>query len=215
VNLSKIYAIDSVNLAIIKTNPPKLLIVVSGRTSSTGWAGGVLVPYIYIAPPADGVQDFDVIAEAPKPGSITLPVLTPIRIELVVDPVDLENYWLTGSPLRGVRCHAVGNSKTATFEAREGMTQVLTLEASDLDTYSPVPAEGPSFSAVVKPLFRPMDVNVMRAIAGFDLHNHDDVKANAESIFGRLSDGSMPCDGSWPQADIGLFKKWMDTGMAA
>lgn len=213
-SLSKIYAIDSVDLAIIKANPPKLIVVASGRTSSTGWTGGVLVPYVYITPPADGVQEFDVVAAAPEPGSITLPVLTPLRIEHLADPMDLANYWGAGSPLHGVRCHAVANCKTATFDAREGMKQVLTLEASDLDTYSPIPAGGPSFAGDVKPLFRLMDVNVMRAIAGFDLHNYDDVKANGDAILGRLSDGSMPCDGPWPQADVDLLKKWMDTGMA-
>jgi hypothetical protein len=33
----------------------------------------------------------------------------------------------------------------------------------------------------------------------FDLWAYDDVKANAKAVLDRLEDGSMPCDGAWPE----------------
>jgi hypothetical protein len=47
----------------------------------------------------------------------------------------------------------------------------------------------------------------------FDLSKLEDVKSNAESIHERLSDGTMPPDGEWPEEQIAKFKKWMDEGM--
>jgi hypothetical protein len=46
----------------------------------------------------------------------------------------------------------------------------------------------------------------------FDLREFADVKQNAEAIVGRLSEGSMPCDGAWPEERIALFRQWMDDG---
>lgn len=67
-----------------------------------------------------------------------------------------------------------------------------------------------SFASDIRPLFRENDVQEMTF--AFDLSNFDDVKNNADAIYGRLSDGSMPCDGAWPDAQVGLFRQWMDEG---
>lgn len=214
-SLGKIHAVDTVDLTLMKSNPPQLLITICGRVTSTGWSGGGAVPHVYVTPPADGIQDFEVVAERPQPGVIVLPVLTPIRIEHILPDIDIANYWGPGTPLIGVRCHATSNSKMATFDRREGMVQAVTIEGNEIATYSPVSPAGPSFATDIKPLFRPRDVNIMRAISGFDLHVYDDVKGAADRILARLSDGSMPCDGAWPASDIALFKDWMDRGMAA
>jgi hypothetical protein len=50
---------------------------------------------------------------------------------------------------------------------------------------------------------------------GLDLSSYAEVKVQAENIYARLSDGSMPCDGSWPKEHLALFKRWMDEGMAS
>jgi len=49
---------------------------------------------------------------------------------------------------------------------------------------------------------------------GLDLSSHSDVKAQAEGVYSRLVDGSMPCDEAWPKDRIAIFKRWMDEGMA-
>ena len=46
----------------------------------------------------------------------------------------------------------------------------------------------------------------------FDLSQYDEVKANAQGIYDRLADGSMPCDGAWAEDRIALFRQWMDVG---
>ena len=46
----------------------------------------------------------------------------------------------------------------------------------------------------------------------FDLSQYADVKHNAEPIYERLADGSMPCDGEWPADRIALFRQWVDEG---
>ncbi len=68
-----------------------------------------------------------------------------------------------------------------------------------------------SFAAHIKPLFRERDRQSMSF--AFDLGSGDDVRGRAADILRRLEEGSMPCDGAWPAAKIGVFKRWIDTGM--
>ena len=71
-----------------------------------------------------------------------------------------------------------------------------------------------SFATDVRPLFRDSpDVDGMKAY-GLDLSSYEDVRAQATVIYALLENGSMPCDGAWPEEQIRLFKKWMDDGMA-
>ncbi len=70
-----------------------------------------------------------------------------------------------------------------------------------------------SFAQDIRPLFREKDVQSMSF--AFDLGNYDDVKAHAEEIYQRLSDGTMLCDGAWPADQVARFKQWMDGGYAA
>jgi hypothetical protein len=70
-----------------------------------------------------------------------------------------------------------------------------------------------SFATDIRPLFRDSpDVKTMKRM-GLDLSSYEDVKAKAEGIYSRLEDGSMPCDGAWPEEHVSLFKRWMDEGM--
>ena len=71
-----------------------------------------------------------------------------------------------------------------------------------------------SFAKDIRPLFRDdPDISSMKDY-GLDLSSYSQVEAKAQSICATLLDGSMPCDGAWPSDRIGLFKKWMDEGMA-
>jgi hypothetical protein len=71
-----------------------------------------------------------------------------------------------------------------------------------------------SFAKDIRPLFRDdPDISSMKDY-GLDLSSYSQVEAKAQSIYATLLDGSMPCDGAWPSDRIGLFKKWMDEGMA-
>ena len=70
-----------------------------------------------------------------------------------------------------------------------------------------------NFARDIRPLFRDQDVEEMQF--AFDLSEYDDVKAKAEAILERLSDGSMPCDGAWSDEQIELFRQWMQEGYEA
>ena len=66
-----------------------------------------------------------------------------------------------------------------------------------------------SFAKDIRPLFRDTpDVDTMTI--GLDLSSFADVKAQAEEIYARVLDGTMPCDEAWPKDQIALFKRWMD-----
>jgi hypothetical protein len=67
-----------------------------------------------------------------------------------------------------------------------------------------------SFEADIRPLFRPEDLEEMSW--AFDLSSHEDVKKNAEAIYERLAEGSMPCDGAWNDRQVRLFRDWIDGG---
>ena len=71
----------------------------------------------------------------------------------------------------------------------------------------------PSFAADIRPLFRDSDVAAMSSM--IDLTSYDDVRDNADRIYERLSDGSMPCDGGWPEDRVATFKSWIDAGTPA
>jgi hypothetical protein len=73
-----------------------------------------------------------------------------------------------------------------------------------------VPTEAPSFERDIRPLFREDDVETMSF--AFNLSSHEDVKDNAEDIYERLADGTMPCDRAWPAAQVELFRAWIDAG---
>jgi hypothetical protein len=76
------------------------------------------------------------------------------------------------------------------------------------DTGSTPPA--PGFDVDIKPLFRASDRAAMLKM--FDLWSAADVTANGAQIAARLQDGTMPCDGAWPQAQIQLFLDWVGGG---
>jgi hypothetical protein len=67
-----------------------------------------------------------------------------------------------------------------------------------------------SFDRHIKPLFREGDRQSMKW--AFDLWSHDDVARNSDAILGRLRDGTMPCDGAWPDDQIAVFEDWVEAG---
>jgi truncated hemoglobin YjbI len=77
----------------------------------------------------------------------------------------------------------------------------------------PGPDEQVSFAAHIKPLFRDRDRQSMSF--AFDLWAADDVRAHADGILAKLADGSMPCDGAWPEQQVAVFRRWTETGCQA
>ncbi len=67
-----------------------------------------------------------------------------------------------------------------------------------------------TFEQSIRKLFRDRDIQSMSF--AFDLSSYQDVRVNAEAIYEKLADGSMPCDGGWPVEDVGRFRTWIDNG---
>lgn len=216
-NLAKIYAVDNMSALITRTESAWLIIHAIGRTATTSWSGGLLSQCVYLTPPSDGIQEYDFLAEQPKPDAPVLNVLTPISAHIEVPNKDIENYWGKGNALKGIRTNAVSNTKTVVVSSKstaEGHSDLPPSQAS-VRYVIPVGSDGvPSFDEVIKPLFRPDDVSEMILWGGFNLHKYEDVKANAKSINDHLN-LDMPCDGLWPMEDRELFAKWKDGGMPA
>jgi truncated hemoglobin YjbI len=88
--------------------------------------------------------------------------------------------------------------------------------SSPEDEQQPVVLPGPdepvTFDQHVKSLFRQRDRQSMKF--AFDLWSYDDVAGRADDILGRLRDGSMPCDGAWPEERVQVFQRWIDSGKA-
>jgi hypothetical protein len=70
-----------------------------------------------------------------------------------------------------------------------------------------------SFEHDIKPLFREHDRESMKQ--AFDLWSHDDVAHNSDAILARLREGTMPCDGAWPDEQVALLQRWVDAGTPA
>jgi hypothetical protein len=66
------------------------------------------------------------------------------------------------------------------------------------------------FESHIKPMFRERDRQSMKS--HFDLWSYDDVSQHTDAILARLRDGTMPCDGSWPQSQVDLFQRWAENG---
>jgi hypothetical protein len=67
-----------------------------------------------------------------------------------------------------------------------------------------------SFEQDIRPLFRERDIGSMTF--AFDLGSYESVRDNAEAIYGRLENGTMPCDGAWPAENVQRFRAWIDGG---
>jgi hypothetical protein len=73
--------------------------------------------------------------------------------------------------------------------------------------------EAVGYQRDIRPLFREKDISSMSM--AFDLASYNDVRANADKILTKLSDGSMPCDGPWPRERVELFRRWVNAGCPA
>lgn len=70
-----------------------------------------------------------------------------------------------------------------------------------------------SFEADIRPLFRETDRESM--LESFDLWDRDAVAENADAILERVREGTMPCDGAWPEDQVDRLAAWIDQGMLA
>lgn len=95
------------------------------------------------------------------------------------------------------------------------LTTLLSL-ATSREPQVEVPVKGTdtiTWDNTIKNYFTQMDVNCMKDAGGFDLSNKADVVANADTIYTRVSNKSMPIgEKKWTQQMCDNFKTWKDGG---
>lgn len=100
-------SVVKIDLTLLKSHPPQLVIVASGFVSTSGWKNGRLEPRFYINFPSDGIQDFDFVADPPD--GMALMVISPI----VAKPIE----WASPPEyVRGVRIHSQSNKIEALID---------------------------------------------------------------------------------------------------
>lgn len=100
-----VYRVDKVTVAIGKSMPPALIIVVDGTASSAGWTNFTLSKHIYTHWPEDGVQGYDLVGDEPGDDLVHIEVLTPFQTTHT-EPLE--------DRVKGVRIHAATNMIEAT-----------------------------------------------------------------------------------------------------
>jgi hypothetical protein len=70
-----------------------------------------------------------------------------------------------------------------------------------------------SYASDIKPLFRENDREAMES--HFDLWSYEDVSGAADRILSKLEEGTMPCDGAWPEDQVATFRRWGEEGKPA
>jgi hypothetical protein len=99
--------------------------------------------------------------------------------------------------------NAKPGSRVSALALREDLDQPISI---------PDPGETVNFTRHIKPLFRKMDRESMSF--AFDLWSVSDVRKHAAEILRRLENGTMPCDGAWPQEKVAVLREWIESGMA-
>jgi RNA polymerase sigma-70 factor, ECF subfamily len=138
----------------------------------------------------------------------------------LVDELDLGGYHLFHA-IRADLLRRLGRNSeaAAAYEAAIGQTEsgaertFLERRLAELREEPDVDHQPPTFASDIRPLFRDTDIEAMSAF--FDLSSYDEVSDAAEQIYERLSDGSMPCDGAWPDEQVARFRAWIDAGTPA
>jgi hypothetical protein len=96
----KVFSVDQAELSIYLSDPAKVGIIAMGTVRSAGWTNETLSAWEYIVPPADGIYEFDFLAQPPAETSAD--VMTDITASTLMEMP--ENF-------RGVRIYAETNSK--------------------------------------------------------------------------------------------------------
>ncbi|HEY0429617.1 MAG TPA: DUF5818 domain-containing protein [Pyrinomonadaceae bacterium] len=96
----KVLSVDDIHVSVLLSLPAKLVITAFGTVGTPGWSNAHLVEHIYVAPPADGIYEFDFEAEPPTGNVIQ-----------VVMPIKSHPFMTTETPdMKGIRVIAKTNS---------------------------------------------------------------------------------------------------------
>jgi len=121
--------------------------------------------------------------------------------------IAVENSQTDARPPEGLKvprwwwvCNATPSARVSALAPVES-TDAVVLPGDD---------EPLSFERHVKQLFRARDRNSMKW--AFDLWEYADVTTHADEILRRVDEGTMPCDSTWPPAQVAVFRRWIAEG---
>jgi truncated hemoglobin YjbI/CDGSH-type Zn-finger protein len=97
-----------------------------------------------------------------------------------------------------------GSRISALAAQREEPEEPVVLPAAD---------EPVSYEKHIRQLFRDRDRRSMSF--AFDLWSHNDVQTHAKDILMRVRNGTMPCDGAWPEDWVETLGRWVEQGCPA
>lgn len=101
----QVLSILTLDVNSYKMQPPLLVINSSAEMSHDGHLRAFLIQRVYVTPPADGIWEFDFVAEYPD-GAVFADVLT----IAIADPFSWKDF---PDEVKGVRVHGSLNDKTA------------------------------------------------------------------------------------------------------
>jgi hypothetical protein len=129
--MARILTIENIQIQVAKTKTPSVIITALGTVTSGGWSKPRLSPWVYIAPPADGIYDFDFEA-APPTGIATQGITAIATAQVIPNPPS----WL-----KGVRIHASSNNLVGLLEDDKcvSFTAMTNLALRDWDGDFPWP----------------------------------------------------------------------------
>lgn len=97
--VGKILAVDYVEEEI---KPPNLIVTATGEVPTAGFTKPTLVRAVYVTPPADGIQDYFLMAVPPSGPAAT--VVSQVKASDKWKAFKVEAPWI-----KGVRVHGVGD----------------------------------------------------------------------------------------------------------
>lgn len=92
---AKILEVIKVGTVLTRSIPPYLIIHAEGWVTTSGWLGGTLLPWVYIAPPADGILDLDFVATPPHGPAL-----------MVLTRIEAHAGFIKPKWVKGVRIHS-------------------------------------------------------------------------------------------------------------
>jgi hypothetical protein len=100
VPFKRVPEILEVTFELQTTEPPNLAVTATGRVSSGGWTEVQLLRRVYIAPPADGIWEYDLLGKPPAGAAIQ--VLSKVKGTDLWEKVELDK-------LKGIRVYGLGD----------------------------------------------------------------------------------------------------------
>jgi hypothetical protein len=168
--MQRVQKIADVKPVFLRKRPPDLVVTAIGEVPTQGWSGTQLLPRCYLLPPADGIWEYDLIAQPPEGPAAE-------QVSQVEATHKWSNFALKGI-IVGVRVYGVGRGVKECRFADVSITSRSQKRCLVIAPRFPskdqrtlvriVPVDAP-YEAVYRPVFGPAEKNECAAwLKGLD-----------------------------------------------